>query len=314
MRRGRWGLALALVGVAMALGVAGPAGASSSNGRIAFSTGFVLPYGDRDVGSQVFTVDPGGGGLRQLTHVAGGHDAADPAWSPNGRRIAYQSNPTGEYDLWVMNADGSNQHRILRDPGWDDELPTWSPDGQRIVFARCSQLFACDLEVVHADGSGMHRIVGGARVNQLASFSPNGRWILFSSDRGGLLSAIWKVPAAGGRPVRLTPARLEAFAPDWSPDGSRIVFTNDCCLPFSEVYVMHADGSHITRITHAAPGHQNGFARFSPNGRRIVFMSDRAYPDACCNELYTMRTDGSDVHRVTHLGASGELADWGSAP
>jgi Tol biopolymer transport system component len=77
---------------------------------------------------------------------------------------------------------------------------------------------------------------------------------------------------------------------------------------------MHADGSHITRITHAAPGHQNGFARFSPNGRRIVFMSDRAYLDACCNELYTMRTDGSDVHRVTHLGASGELADWGSAP
>ena len=125
---------------------------------------------------------------------------------------------------------------------------------------------------------------------------------------------MWKVRASGGSAVRLTPARLEAFAPDWSANGTRIVFTNDCCLPFSEVYVMHADGSHITRLTRAAAGHQNSFARFSPDGRRIVFMSDRAFSDSCCNDLYTMGADGSGVRRVTHVGASGELGDWGRAP
>src|SRR5437868_254499 len=119
MRRTRWGLAL--LSVVVGLAAAGPGVARASNGQIAFSTGFVLPYGDRDVGSQVFVVNPNGTGLKQLTHVAGGHDAADPAWSPDGRRIAFQSNPTGEYDLWVMNRDGSGQHRILRDAGWDDE-------------------------------------------------------------------------------------------------------------------------------------------------------------------------------------------------
>jgi TolB protein len=303
-----------MLGVAVALVAAGPAAARSSNGQIAFSTGFVLPYGDRDVGSQVFVVDPNGAGLRQLTHVAGGHDAADPAWSPDGRRIAYQSNPTGEYDLWIMNRDGSGQHRILRDAGWDDEQPSWSPNGRRLVFSRCSQLFACDIAIVNADGSGMHIVFAGHRVHTSPSFSPDGRWILFGSDRSGLLSAVWKVRASGIGAVRLTPPRLEAFAPAWSPDGSRIVFTNDCCLPFSEVYVMHADGTHITRLTPAAPGHQNGFARFSPDGRRIVFMSDRAFSDACCNDLYTMRADGSGTRRVTHVGASGELADWGRTP
>jgi Tol biopolymer transport system component len=307
-------LGFALVAVAVALAAVGSADARVPNGRIAFSTGFVVPYADRDVGAQIFTVNPGGTALTQLTHVQGGHEAADPSWSPGGGRIAYQSDPAGEYDLWVMNADGSNQHRILRDPGWDDEQPSWSPDGRRLVFARCSPLFECDVAVVNADGSGMRVVVGGHRVHQTPSFSPDGRWILFSSDRGGLISAVWKVPVSGTGAVRLTPPRLEAFWPAWSPDGSRVVFTNDCCLPFSEVYVMRADGSHIRRLTHAAPGHQNGFGRFSPNGRRIVFMSDRAFPDACCNDLYSMRTDGSDVRRVTRVGASGELADWGRAP
>jgi dipeptidyl aminopeptidase/acylaminoacyl peptidase len=102
---------LCLLSVVVALESADAAGARSSNGRIAFSTGFVLPYGDRDVGPQIFVVNPVGTGLQQLTHVAGGHDAANPAWSPDGRRIVYQSNPAGEYDLWVMNGDGSGQHR-----------------------------------------------------------------------------------------------------------------------------------------------------------------------------------------------------------
>jgi len=302
--------------VAVGLCTSGSAGAAGTNGRIAFSTGgFVLPYGDRDVGAQVWSVAPDGSGLRQLTHVKNGNDAANPAWSPDGSRIAYQSDPTGEYDVWVMNADGTNQHLLLKDVGHDDEQPSWSPDGKQLVFARCDALFECDIEVVNADGTGMHRVVGGHRVNSFPQFSPDGRWIAFTSDRAGLQSAIWKVRPDGSGLQRLTAARLEAFANDWSPDGSEILFTDDCCLPFSEVYVMNADGSGVRRLTHSASGHQTSIARFAPDGRHMVFMSDSAYPDACCNDLFTSTLGGAGLKRLTHNATWGaEFADWGRTP
>ena len=105
-----------LATLAIAPAASATTGAGSGGGRIAFSTGFVLPYEDRDVGAQVYTVHPDGSRLRQLTHVQGGHDAANPAWSPDGRRIVYQSNPAGEYALWVMNGDGSGQHPAAARP------------------------------------------------------------------------------------------------------------------------------------------------------------------------------------------------------
>jgi Tol biopolymer transport system component len=301
--------------VAVGLFASGSAGADGLTGRIAFSTGFVIPYQDRDVGSQVWTVNPDGSALRQLTHVAGGRDAAEPAWSPDGSRIAYQSDPTGEYDLWVMNGDGSRQHLLLKDAGFDDEQPAWSPDGRRIAFARCDGFFECDIDVVNSNGTGMHRIIGGHRVNTFPRFSPDGKWIAFTSDRAGLSSAIWKVRIDGTGLQRLTAPQLEAFAPSWSPDGSRILFTSDCCLPYSEVYVMNADGSGLRRLTHSATGHQAGFARFAPDGRHMVFMSDRAYPDASSNDLFTSLLDGAGLHRLTHNATFvGEIADWGRTP
>jgi Tol biopolymer transport system component len=301
--------------VVLALVVSMPAGAATTtNGRIAYSNKFVFPLGDRDVGAQIFSINPNGTGRRQLTHVAGGHDAANPKWSPDGTKIVYQSNPAGEYDLWVMNGNGTGQHRLLADPGWDDQVPSWSPDGSMVVFARCNSFLFCDVELVNADGTGMHRLVGGRRTNAAPVFSPDGQWVLFDSDRAGLRSALWKIRTNGTGLTRLTAPRLEAFWGSWSPDGSRIVFTIDCCLPFSEVYVMNQDGSHIQRVTHSGLNHQSGFPRWAPDGTRLVWMSDRSYSDACCNDLYTSRVNGSDIKRVTHDGFDAAIADWGRQP
>jgi Tol biopolymer transport system component len=307
--------ASAVAGLVLAMLFSIPASATTVvNGRIAYSNFFVFPNGDRDVGAQIFTVNPNGTGERQLTHVAGGHDAADPKWSPDGTKIAYQSNPTGEYDLWLMNGDGTGQHRILADPGWDDELPNWSPDGQWIVFSRCNSFFFCDIALVRANGTGLRRLVGGRRTNAAPSFSPDGQWVLFDSDRAGLRSALWKVRTNGTGLTRLTAPDLEAFWGSWSPDGSKITFTRDCCRPTSEVLVMNADGSNVHRVTFSGAGHQSGFSGWSPDGTRLVWMSDRAYPDSCCNDLYTSRVDGTDVRRVTNDGFPAAIADWGRKP
>jgi WD40-like Beta Propeller Repeat len=91
-----------------------PAGvtAARANGRIAFSQWDLLPGGNLSGHSNVYTINPNGIGLRQLTHVGKTRAAGAPDWSPDGTRIVYESNQTGDYRIWVMNADGSGQRRL----------------------------------------------------------------------------------------------------------------------------------------------------------------------------------------------------------
>src|SRR5690348_10580356 len=104
------------------------------NGRIAYSVGAILPDPDTHAHSQVFTVRADGSGKRQLTHVKAPVQAGDPSYSPNGRRIAYVSNATGRFQVWVMSASGAHQHRLVVDPRRDAFLPRWAPDGKHLVF------------------------------------------------------------------------------------------------------------------------------------------------------------------------------------
>jgi tricorn protease-like protein len=146
---------------------------------------------------------------RQLTH---GRDDDQPAWSPDGAHIAFIR---GDGQLYVMNANGSHAHRVLRKlpeafgscaQGW----PSWSPDGKRIVFT-CVEREA--VWIVDANGRHARRLITGAH----ADWSDDGRWIVFvaSSDRGA--GWIWKVHPDGTGLRRLTHRRGDQGddAPDW---------------------------------------------------------------------------------------------------
>jgi TolB protein len=288
-------------------------------GRIAFSTGFLLVNPDLSGHSQVFTVNPDGSDLRQMTHVPRGSQAGAPDISPDGERIAYISNVSGNFAIWVMRSDGTQKHRLIGAPGYDYFQPRWSPDGTRLVFTRCNVQPGfteyCDIDIAHADGSRALRLVGGHRNNGDATFSPDGRWVAFDSDRAGLQSAVWRVSARGGGLIRLTPANLEAFWPSWSPDGRHMLFTSNSFRPGSDVFVMNADGSGRRQLTHFDAGHQGGFASYSPNGRGIVLISDlMRRPGGASNDLYVMRADGSRLIRIVADHPHIALSDWGTAP
>ena len=313
MRTTRKGIGLAIAGAAMlalSLVQAGSANATTPgrDGRIAF-----WDY----MSGQIYAVNPDGTALVQLTHVAPGQTAADPSWSPDGRRVAFDSDVSGHVRLWIMAASGEHAHRVARDRrNAADFLPTYTPDGRRLVFSRCVGE-ACAIYSIRVDGTQRRAITNlHASVDDIhPSVSPDGRWIAFArSDFRGIISQVWVMRADGTDAHAVTPPSLEAFAPTWSPDGRLIAFSSNCCRLNSRVYVMRPNGTGIRALT-ATPFPNNDIQpAYAPQGDQIAFGSDRRYPDLCCVDLFRMRSNGTR-QRLIHTGIKGVLnPSWGTAP
>jgi TolB protein len=296
-----------------------PAAAVQADGRIAFSQLDLVPGGSLSGHSNVYTINPDGTGRRQLTHVAAAHAAGAPDWSQDGTKIVYESDQSGDYRIWAMNADGSGKTRLTGDPGFADLEPAWSPDGARILFSRCDDhlgfIAGCDLEVMNAAGTGMRRLAGGHWTYVRAEYSPDGRRIVVGTDRGGLLNALWVLRSDGKGLHRITRPSLQAFWPGWSPDGRRIVFTDNCCQPGSNIWTVRPSGKGLRKLTHFGPlPLQGDFASYSPSGRRIVLQYNGKCPvRGACQYFYVMNADGSGLHAVRTRVANTVLTDWGPA-
>ena len=294
-----------------------------TNGRIAFSQGALTPPiggepGDLSEHSQVFTIGANGGGLTQLTHVAQDQGAGSPDWSPDGKRIVYESNQSGAFHVWVMNANGSAQTQLTHQSGFEDFQPSWSPDGKKILFSHCGEPFGpgfivyCDIDVMNANGTHVKTLLSsGHWSNVRPNYSPDGKKIAFSSDRGGLQSAVWVMDADGSALKRLTAPSLRAFWPDWAPGGHRILFSDHCCLPHSNLWTVRPDGSGLTKLTDVAQQLDAAFASFSPNGQRIVTFFSQGCGDSPCQHFYTLHSDGTHFQRVVTGKPDTFLTDWG---
>ncbi len=209
---------------------------SPSSHQIVFSS-------SREPHDEIFLIDEDGapGDERRITSRRDSV-AYEPSLSPDGAWIVFESHPIdGEDNGIVMKyqVDGSGGYIALTDPGDDCRQPNGSPAGGRIVYQR----FAggqWDLWVVDADGSNAHPITSGPGDKTDASFSPDGRWIVFSGDLNELdYAGIFVMPISGGPPQRVTDYVGYAGAPSWSPDRSRIAF---------EAYPGDPDGSSGTTI------------------------------------------------------------------
>jgi dipeptidyl aminopeptidase/acylaminoacyl peptidase len=178
--------------------------------------------------------------VRQLTQ----HSANDiwPEWSPDGTRIAFPSRRDGNFEIYLINADGTNLQRLTHTPSHED-FPAWSPDGTRILFSRVEGNDGA--YVMKADGSGEKKLLD-FRILEPA-WSPDGTQIAFGSDHEGF-RAIYLMDAEGGNLRKLSNTRAGENCPTWSPDGSRIAFASwrdgD-----GEIYVMDLDGSNLQKLT-----------------------------------------------------------------
>ncbi|MCH8346287.1 MAG: PD40 domain-containing protein, partial [Chloroflexi bacterium] len=165
--------------------------------------------------------------------VVFGHDR-EPAWSPDGSKIAFSSDRDRNNEIYVINADGTGLKNLTNSPD-SDTRPVWSPDGSKIAFV------GGGIYVVNADGTGLTNLTTySPGANGSPVWSPDGSRIAFLSDRGGSRE-IYVMNADGTGLVRLHNAWTEP--PTWSPDGTAVAFVSA-----GGIYLMSADGTDLFRL------------------------------------------------------------------
>ncbi len=288
-------LALAALGLAA---LAGTAVYLLSRDDPAPVTGDLIAYGCREPKNPWYAVcliSVDGAGRKRVTSRL---ETSTPAWSPDGRRIAFTRNEeVGEYttfsddDVFAIDADGDDLQQLTRErDGRSAGQPTWSPDGSRIAYvdgrsvasgtpSRPGALF-----VMNADGTDARRLTRGSADTDPA-WSPDGGEIAFARCQNVASPTscsldLYVMESEGGaaRRVTRTPGVFEA-APAWSPDGSRIAFarwtlTGMLMEGAAGIYVMHRDGTGVKLVLehqHFSSGLYS--LAWSPDGRTLAFQT-----------------------------------------
>ena len=159
-------------------------------------------------------------------------------------QIAFSSDRDGNWEIYVMDADGSNQRRLTNNRR-DDRSPSWSPDGKRIAFTSSSKVI------------GVH--VVGVHPPPVVDEPPQ----------------IYVMDADGKNQQKLTNTDFAEWEPSWSPDGKRIAFTSSGAMDTWgwHIYVVDADGKNLRKLD---PNNKGGwYPSWSPDGKRIAFVSTR---------------------------------------
>jgi Tol biopolymer transport system component len=293
----------ALVGASMlVVALTARAADPGKNGRIAF-------FANLSGSNQIYTVNPDGTDLFRVTDLPPSDDifAYAPDFSPHGKRIVFPHDMTGALELYVINADGTGLNQITHD-GTGHALPHWSPDGTHIVFATNSELNTAVIATVRADGTEKKLLTSPFWDSVGAEYTVDSKHIVFSSQLNGLVAALWIMDTDGKHQRRLTAPELEAGGPDVSPDGKHVVIYSHQNTPKpTSIFRLNLDDCEVTRLT--SDGHMDTLPVYSPEGNKIVFMSDRLSPGSF--DTWIMNADGSGKMRLIQ-GAFGP--NWGVAP
>jgi Tol biopolymer transport system component len=287
-------LAALAVGATSALG-----GSSATASKIVYHSR--LPRLNNDI----FVVSSAGGAATRLTRHRGAD--SNPTLSPDGRRIAFESNRHGNWrsykdsDVFVMRADGTGVRELTFSNAFDGD-PAWSRTN-RIAF-ESERTGNADVWVIDGDGSNETQLTTSPAFDGDPAWSPDGTKIAFTSQRDNGDREIYVMNADGSGTTRLTNSRGFDENPSWSPDGKRIAFDSmrDGNL---EVYVMNADGSNQVRVTnHPA---LDALPSWSPDSKLLVFVSERIGKGQ--RRLFVARPDGTGVRTLTR-GAFDMSPDW----
>lgn len=220
---------------------------------------------------------------------------AHPAWSPDGRQIAFTAFQGANVDIFVMAADGSGRKRLTEDPGMD-MTPAWSPDGRQIAFFS-NRDGNVEIYTMNADGSDQTNLTHDPGEDYEPAWSPDGGQIAFNSNRDEqdvefpADTGVYVMNADGTGVKRLTGLSMTGLRPAWSPNGKCIVYQSG--VSFQDwIMLVKMDGSEPVRLVHGGISPQ-----WSPDGRQLVYSVVHGEWN---QEIYTLDLDTLKTERLTN--------------
>jgi eukaryotic-like serine/threonine-protein kinase len=211
------------------------------------------------------------------------------AWAADNK-IVYTSVASGNMDLWVMNADGTNQKQLTTDP-MEDGMPHVSPDGRQILFVSLRGGLP-SIWTVNIDGSNLKQLTN--QEDYVQGFTPDGKWIIFTSWRTGRLT-LWKMGIDGGEPVQITDMFITSAG--ISPDGKLLAcWMTDEKQNIKRLILLPIEGGNPIK-TFDLPTTTGGQPQWSADGKALILDDSRSGT----TNLWSLPLDGSPMKQLTDL-------------
>lgn len=243
--------------------------------------------------ADLWVVELATGEQRQLTTDL--RDDNGGRWSPDGAWIAFTSTRGGQRDVWVMPSAGGAASRVTNDLTNEHNIE-WASDGSAITFHVYHS--RSELVILALDGTVRRSLLSWEGYGIFgAVVSPDGRTILFASNRSGGTD-IWAISDTGGEPRPFAASPTDDFDPQWSPDGRQVVFASERNGGRVNLYVTSDTGGTARALTDWTEG--ASAAKWSPDGQTIAFRSPRGATRG--GEIWTVPAAGGEAVQVTREG------------
>ena len=260
-------------------------------------TSKIVFISNRDGNDELYMMDYDGHNQTRLTF----NKKQDymPAWSADGRKIAFTSYRNNRAALYILNPYEGKMTEVLSKG--TNFAPAFSQDGKKLAFCSTAEDGNPEIYVASSDGKKIKRLTFNNAIDTAPSWSPTSREIAFTSDRGGT-PQIYIMDAEGSNVRRVSFGGSYHDAAAWSPAGDRITYVSRVDQIF-DIYVLNLRTEQVIKLTESNA--RNETPSWSPDARHLVFSSNLSGKI----QLYTIDYDGSNLRRLTSKGEN-KLPDW----